>query len=167
MAGSHRLKASQACKMMHGPPATSYALPKTVERWDMKNDTFWRDTQKFKGARPQNIRKGCCVRALALANCARDATQQQQGFGSHEAFPALAAKTLGAFPKHMLAFWPIPKRRAFTSFCFRMFWEGLSSQTFTKEGVTLHGERGPCYSKKWDGGSYCWSLWVSLIAIHG
>ena len=77
---------------------------------------------KFKGARPQNIGKGRCVRAFALANCARDATHQQQGFGSHEAFPALAAKTLGAFLKHMLAFWPIPERRAFTSFCFRMFW---------------------------------------------
>lgn len=143
------------------------------------NDTPSLNTQKFKGARPsQNIGKGRYLRAFALANCARDATHQQQGFGSHEAFPALAAKTLGAFPKHMLAFWPIPERRAFTSFCFRMFWKGLSlkevvlwpvdlciihktSQAFTKEGVTLHGDRGPCYPKKCQG----WKLLFKSMGL--
>ena len=116
-------QARLAKSMMHGPPATSYALPKTVERWDMAMTPSEGTLKNSKEHDHHKIyQKGRCVRAFALANCARDATHQQQGFGSHEAFPTPAAKTLGAFPKHMLAFWPIPERRAFTSFCFRMFW---------------------------------------------
>lgn len=104
---------------------TSYIICTAKNSWTLRHQKMTPSEgtlNKFKGAWPQNIGKGRCVRAFALAKCARDATHQQQGLRSHEAFPALAAKTLGAFPKHMPAFWPIPERRAFTSFCFRVFW---------------------------------------------